>query len=104
MVVHPLGRFHLRRAVHLPLQPAGSDPPGVEPIPRLGSDRGPAGFFLFCQPRRDLNGARRPQAVHDQHSHYHGLGILFLVGVVGVEWRIAPFGPGDGVQGQYSIR
>lgn len=24
------------------------------------------------------------------------LGILFLVGVVGVEWQIAPFGPGDG--------
>jgi len=28
-----------------------------------------------------------------------GLGILFLAGVVGVEWRIAPFGPGDGVEG-----
>lgn len=27
------------------------------------------------------------------------LGILFLVGVLGVEWRIAPFGPADGVQG-----
>lgn len=27
------------------------------------------------------------------------LGILFLVGVVGVEWQIAPFGPGDGPQG-----
>jgi cytochrome c oxidase subunit 3 len=27
------------------------------------------------------------------------LGVLFLVGVVGVEWRIAPFGPGDGVAG-----
>jgi cytochrome c oxidase subunit 3 len=27
------------------------------------------------------------------------LGILFLAGVIGVEWRIAPFGPGDGVQG-----
>jgi cytochrome c oxidase subunit 3 len=24
------------------------------------------------------------------------LGIMFLVGVVGVEWQIAPFGPGDG--------
>lgn len=24
------------------------------------------------------------------------LGILFLIGVVGVEWQIAPFGPGDG--------
>jgi cytochrome c oxidase subunit 3 len=24
------------------------------------------------------------------------LGVLFLVGVVGVEWQIAPFGPGDG--------
>jgi cytochrome c oxidase subunit 3 len=27
------------------------------------------------------------------------LGILFLLGVVGVEWQIAPFGPADGVQG-----
>ena len=27
------------------------------------------------------------------------LGLLFLVGVVGVEWRIAPFGPQDGVAG-----
>lgn len=27
------------------------------------------------------------------------LGILFLAGVVGVEWRTVPFGPGDGVQG-----
>ena len=27
------------------------------------------------------------------------LGIIFLLGVVGVEWRIAPFGPGDGVEG-----
>jgi cytochrome c oxidase subunit III len=25
------------------------------------------------------------------------LGTLFLIGVVGVEWQIAPFGPGDGV-------
>jgi cytochrome c oxidase subunit 3 len=24
------------------------------------------------------------------------LGVIFLVGVVGVEWQIAPFGPGDG--------
>jgi cytochrome c oxidase subunit III len=27
------------------------------------------------------------------------LGVLFLVGVVGVEWRMAPFGPSDGAQG-----
>jgi cytochrome c oxidase subunit 3 len=27
------------------------------------------------------------------------LGILFLAGVVGVEWRTVPFGPGDGVEG-----
>jgi cytochrome c oxidase subunit III len=27
------------------------------------------------------------------------LGVLFLVGVVGLEWQIAPFGPGDGVVG-----
>jgi len=27
------------------------------------------------------------------------LGITFLVGVVGVEWRLAPFGPGDGAAG-----
>ncbi|HEX2980222.1 MAG TPA: cytochrome c oxidase subunit 3 [Anaerolineaceae bacterium] len=28
-----------------------------------------------------------------------GLGILFLAGVVGVEWQLAPFGPADGPQG-----
>lgn len=28
-----------------------------------------------------------------------GLGILFLAGVVGVEWRTAPFGPGDSATG-----
>jgi cytochrome c oxidase subunit III len=27
------------------------------------------------------------------------LGVAFLAGVLGVEWRIAPFGPGDGAQG-----
>jgi cytochrome c oxidase subunit 3 len=27
------------------------------------------------------------------------LGIGFLVGVIGFEWRLAPFGPGDGAQG-----
>jgi cytochrome c oxidase subunit III len=27
------------------------------------------------------------------------LGVGFLVGVIGFEWRLAPFGPGDGVQG-----
>ena len=27
------------------------------------------------------------------------LGLVFLAGVVGVEWRIAPFGPADGAEG-----
>jgi cytochrome c oxidase subunit III len=27
------------------------------------------------------------------------LGVLFLLGVVGVEWQLAPFGPSDGAQG-----
>jgi len=27
-----------------------------------------------------------------------GLGVLFLVGVLGVEWGLAPFGPGDTIQ------
>jgi cytochrome c oxidase subunit 3 len=27
------------------------------------------------------------------------LGIAFLIGVVGVEWQLAPFGPGDGAEG-----
>jgi cytochrome c oxidase subunit 3 len=27
------------------------------------------------------------------------LGVAFLVGVVGVEWQLAPFGPADGAQG-----
>jgi cytochrome c oxidase subunit III len=27
------------------------------------------------------------------------LGIIFLIGVVGVEWQLAPFGPGDSAEG-----
>ena len=27
------------------------------------------------------------------------LGLVFLAGVLGIEWRIAPFGPADGAQG-----
>jgi cytochrome c oxidase subunit III len=27
------------------------------------------------------------------------LGVIFLAGVLGFEWRLAPFGPGDGVEG-----
>ncbi len=27
------------------------------------------------------------------------LGVIFLVGVIGVEWRLAPFGPADGAEG-----
>jgi cytochrome c oxidase subunit III len=27
------------------------------------------------------------------------LGLVFLIGVLGFEWRLAPFGPGDGVEG-----
>lgn len=27
------------------------------------------------------------------------LGLVFLIGVLGFEWRLAPFGPADGVQG-----
>lgn len=27
------------------------------------------------------------------------LGVIFMIGVVGFEWRLAPFGPADGVQG-----
>jgi cytochrome c oxidase subunit 3 len=27
------------------------------------------------------------------------LGVLFLLGVVGVEWQLAPFGPADGAEG-----
>lgn len=41
----------------------------------------------------------------DQKSFLQGtlitliLGVAFLIGVVGVEWQLAPFGPGDGVAG-----
>jgi cytochrome c oxidase subunit 3 len=47
--------------------------------------------------------------VHGAHGNAKGfirnalvtmtLGIIFLAGVIGVEWRSAPFGPADGVQG-----
>lgn len=48
-----------------------------------------------------MNRAETSMAYGDQKGFLRGtlitivLGILFLVGVVGVEWQIAPFGPGD---------
>ena len=49
-----------------------------------------------------MNRAETAATHGDQKSFLQGtlitmiLGMLFLVGVVGVEWRIAPFGPADG--------
>ena len=50
-----------------------------------------------------MNRAESAMAHGDQKTFLNGtlitliLGSLFLIGVVGVEWQIAPFGPGDGV-------
>ena len=52
-----------------------------------------------------MNRAETAMAHGDQRTFERGilttlsLGVLFLVGVVGVEWQMAPFGPSDGVQG-----
>jgi cytochrome c oxidase subunit 3 len=52
-----------------------------------------------------MNRAETAIAHGDQKTFLRGtlvtliLGIGFLMGVVGVEWQLAPFGPGDGVEG-----
>jgi len=49
-----------------------------------------------------MNRAESAMAHGDRKTFLNGtlitliLGSLFLIGVVGVEWQIAPFGPGDG--------
>jgi cytochrome c oxidase subunit 3 len=49
-----------------------------------------------------MNRAETAMANGDRKNFLRGtlttlvLGVIFLVGVVGVEWQIAPFGPGDG--------
>ncbi len=49
-----------------------------------------------------MNRAETAMRYGDRNAFLRGtlatliLGVLFLVGVVGVEWQIAPFGPGDG--------
>lgn len=52
-----------------------------------------------------MNRAETAMAHGDQKNFLSGtlitllLGTLFLIGVVGVEWQIAPFGPADGAAG-----
>jgi len=52
-----------------------------------------------------MNRAETAMAHGDQKKFLQGtlitlvLGVIFLVGVVGVEWQLAPFGPGDGAHG-----
>ncbi|MBC8334609.1 MAG: heme-copper oxidase subunit III [Anaerolineales bacterium] len=52
-----------------------------------------------------MNRAETAMAHGDQKTFLRGtlitlvLGVIFLVGVVGVEWQLAPFGPGDGAHG-----
>jgi cytochrome c oxidase subunit 3 len=50
-----------------------------------------------------MNRAESAMRFGDQKGFLRGtlvtlvLGVIFLIGVVGVEWQIAPFGPADGV-------
>ena len=52
-----------------------------------------------------MNRAESAMRYGDMKTFFRGilftilLGVVFLVGVVGVEWQIAPFGPGDDVYG-----
>jgi len=52
-----------------------------------------------------MNRAETAMAHGDQKTFLQGtlitlvLGVIFLVGVVGVEWQLAPFGPNDGAHG-----
>lgn len=52
-----------------------------------------------------MNRAETAMAEGDMQTFFRGLlttlvlGTIFLLGVVGLEWQIAPFGPGDGVEG-----
>lgn len=52
-----------------------------------------------------MNRAETALAQGDRKAFLNGtlitliLGVVFLVGVVGVEWQLAPFGPADGVAG-----
>ncbi len=52
-----------------------------------------------------MNRAETAMAHGDQKTFLQGtlitliLGAVFLVGVVGVEWQLAPFGPSDGAHG-----
>jgi cytochrome c oxidase subunit 3 len=49
-----------------------------------------------------MNRAETAMALGDRKTFLRGtlitliLGVIFLIGVVGVEWQIAPFGPADG--------
>lgn len=54
----------------------------------------------FFMNRAEIHGAHgNPKGFVRNASVTLILGLIFLAGVVGVEWRSAPFGPADGVEG-----
>ena len=99
VAVPPVRCVPVRRAVCHAVLPAGRPSPRVEPGARPDGNLGAAGQQLFHEPRGNVYRTRRPPAFVVSTAITLALGLAFLVGVVGVEWRIAPFGPGDGPQG-----
>jgi cytochrome c oxidase subunit 3 len=77
--------------------------PGVRP--ELNQFLGLAVTAILLVSSFFMNRAETAMAHGDRKAFQRGvlitlvLGIIFLLGVVGVEWKIAPFGPADGVEG-----
>lgn len=54
--------------------------------------------FFMNRAEVEMSHGNRPAFVRNTFITM-ALGVLFLLGVVGVEWQLAPFGPADGAQG-----
>lgn len=76
---------------------------GVEARPEVSQLLGLGVTSILLISSFFMNRAETAMAHGDRKTFLNGtlitlvLGTLFLIGVVGLEWQIAPFGPGDGV-------
>jgi cytochrome c oxidase subunit 3 len=75
---------------------------GTGERPEVSQLVGFAVTFILLVSSFFMNRAETAMAYGDRKNFLRGLlitlvlGVLFLIGVVGIEWQIAPFGPGDG--------